>query len=120
MFGRNRASTLGPPPQGHGDFWASVHVRFSAPLATLNDPTRNPIHGYYRNLGIRALPDRVRLAIAEVVDDGAIDWDDTEWNLVNPTELDRDVRSRIEPVAGAGIWYKSGRILYSDDDTERR
>jgi hypothetical protein len=111
---------LGPLPQGHGDFWATVHVRFPEPASVSNDPAGKPLHGYFRYFGVRALPNKVHAVIDRAVDDGTINWGDTKWHAVDPAELKRNVRSRIEPVVAEGIWYKSGRILYSDDEEERR
>ena len=88
------------------------------PLLDEDDPAATPVQGYYRNYGIRAAPRRVPDILVNAVSDGVIDWDKTEWNLVDPVELDGEIRARIEPVLGEGIWYKSGRALYADPDLE--
>jgi hypothetical protein len=77
------------------------------------------LHGYYRNFGIRATPRGVQSAIVAAIDDGNVDWTETEWHGVDPSNLDAGIRSRIEGESCDGIWYRSGRIFYSDEDGER-
>jgi len=50
--------------------------------------------------------------------DGWIKWDDTKWDVVDPGSLDQAIRTRIEPIAEEGVWYRSGRIIYADPDLE--
>ena len=122
MKGRKPKPTkvMSPAPAGHGDFWATVHVKFHAPIPFVDDPAEPPIHGYYRCFGIRAIPRRVQVVIEESVDDGAVDWSNTEWHLVDPLSLDKPVRVRITDVTGEGVWYMSGRIMYPDPDLDPR
>jgi len=98
--------TLEPAPQGLGDSWVTVHVKLTKPIPADDVPGATPVQGYYLNLGIRAAPGRVLLVVANAVSDGAIEWEGTEWNLVDPSSLDRSIRNRIEPVAHEGIWYR--------------
>lgn len=35
---------------------------------------------------------------------------------LNLETLDRDVRKRIVPVFGEGVWYSTGRVFYADTD----
>jgi hypothetical protein len=114
--GARRSSLLPPAPPGHGDFWATVHVKFTAPVQLHDSPAATPAQGYYRSFGIRARPNRVQVVISNAIKDGAIDWLDTEWCLVDPSGLGRGIRVNIQPVAGEGIWYMSGRAIYSDPD----
>ena len=112
--------SLPPAPPGLGDFWATAHVKLisSIPVENREDPTGTPVQGYWRNFGIRAAPKRVQAILAEAVTDGAIDWLETEWSLIDPDSLKREIRACFEPIAGEGIWYKSGRIYYADPDLE--
>ena len=55
--------------------------------------------GYYRNFGIRAVPSRVHVILTEAIEDGAIDWSETEWHGVGPTSHEREIRTRITAVA---------------------
>ena len=113
-----RGVGLGPPESGPDDYWVLVHVRLFSPLASADASTLRQLHGYYRNLGIRSAPNRIQLHAAEAIDDGTIDWSDSEWNLVDPSSLDATVRSRITPVTPEGVWYTGGRLFYSDSDDE--
>jgi hypothetical protein len=110
--------TLPPAPPGLGDFWATVHVTFPIPVFDEDDPTATPTQGYWRNFGIRAAPNRVQDVLAAVIRDGAIDWTETEWDLVEARSLAPEIRSRIEFVDGEGAWYKSARVFYADTDLE--
>lgn len=118
MSHRKIAKSLPPSPPGHGDFWATVHVKLRIPVPDQDDPAATPVQGYYRNFGIRAVPNRVHQVLAELVTDGVIDWSETEWSLVDPNTLKREIRSCIEPVAGEGVWYQSGHVYYADPDLE--
>ena len=112
-----RKKALSPVPSGLGDFWATVHVRFPVPQTDLDDPSA-PLQGYYRNFGVRAAPERVPIVLGEAVSDGVIDWGQTEWSPVDADKLDKKIRGRVQPVSGEGVWYQSGRVLYSDPDLE--
>jgi hypothetical protein len=114
-----RVTSLEPAESGQGDFMAQVHVRLLVPLADPDESIARELHGYYLNLGIRSAPHRVELVVAQAIDDdGVIDWNDTEWNLVDISTLSATIRSRIKPVTSEGVWYASGRIFYSDSDDE--
>jgi hypothetical protein len=78
------------------------------------DPARpeRRLRGYYVNYGIRTAAERVRDLLFRTIEDGKIDWEDTEWSLVDPSTLDRTVRKEIKPVPAEGIWYVSGRTYY--------
>jgi len=113
------SEVLPPAPAGHGEFWATVHVKFHVPLSDVDDPDATPAQGYYRTFGIRAVPNRVHIVLTQLIDDGAIDWSATQWHLADASNLDQVVQERIMPVATEGVWYKSGRVLYTDPDLER-
>ena len=109
---------LGEPPPGCGDFWATVHVKFAVPVLDVDDPLETPAQGYYRNFGVRCPPSRVPILLRQFVTDGRIEWEDTEWRMVEPSGMDRDLQAHFQPVVGEGFWYKSGRVLYADPDLE--
>ena len=90
---------------------ATVHVKFRAPLPDPDDPSGTPRQGYFQSLGIRAVLARVPVILTETFTDGVIEWTETEWELVDPSNLDRGIRLNIEPIEGEGIWYRSGRVL---------
>lgn len=49
-----------------------------------------------------------------MISEGVIRWDETEFERVNPNELDSSIQARAEPVDGEGVWYKSGRVYFSE------
>lgn len=118
MLFRKTKNALAPAPPGLGDFWATVHVKLAAPVSDTSDPGATPTQGYYRSFGIRAAPDRVPAILQAAISDGAIEWNDTEWDLVEAGKLERAIRKQIEPIQGEGVWYKSGRVFYADPDLE--
>jgi hypothetical protein len=95
-----------------------VHVKFAVPLQDVDDPTETPAQGYYRNFGIRCPPSEVPTVLAGAVSDGGIVWSDTEWSLVDPETLHRDITKQISGISADGIWYRGGRVLYADPDLE--
>lgn len=113
-----KGKPLAPPPPGTSDFWVTVHVKFPVPIPDETDPGGTPTQGYYQNLGVRSSSERFQELVSASIAGGRIDWDDTRWDVVNPAELDRTIRKRIEPVESEGVWYRSGRILYADPDLE--
>ena len=56
---------------GHGDFLATVHVKFPVPVPDEDDASALPAQGYYRTFGVRAKPHRVHELLAATVEDGA-------------------------------------------------
>lgn len=106
------------PPAGVLDYWATVHVRLHVPIQDIDDPEGTPIRGYYRVLGVRAEPNRIRDLLTSAVSDGAIDWRDSECRVVDPETLDQTIQRQVQPVAGEGVWYRSGHIFYADTDRD--
>ncbi len=70
--------------------------------------------GYYWTLGIRVAPERLRALLESLVTEGVIHWDETEFERVDPNALEPSIRSRAEPVDAEGVWYKSGRVFFSE------
>lgn len=119
LFRRVRKKLAAPAP-GFGDFWVTVHVRLATPIVVENDPAQGPALGFYRKVGIRALPGRLEAVLTAATPEGTIEWTDTTWTQVDPNSLEKAIRDRIEPLTGEGVWYKSGRILYSNQDQQPR
>jgi hypothetical protein len=120
-----KKTSLPPPPDGLIDYWAIVHVRLAEPLPVCDsdeDPVESPsshVIGYYRNFGLRCTSSSLREVLSHAVEDGMIDWNDTEISEALPfRNLHRDIRARVVPVAGEGIWYSSGRNFYPTDEDE--
>jgi hypothetical protein len=113
-----RKSPLPPRTDDQHDFWVTVHVRFASPVYDVDDPLDPPAQGYYRNFGVRCAPGDLQAVIEAAVDDGIVDWPETEWREIDPASLEKPIRRRVVAVPGAGVWYSSGRILYADPDLE--
>ncbi|HXK40028.1 MAG TPA: hypothetical protein VJ837_04305 [Candidatus Paceibacterota bacterium] len=77
-----------------------------------------PIVGYIRKFGVRATAETLAKLVTNEVPDGHILWDRTEWHEVNPETLDADIRKRMVAVSGEGIWYRSGRAFYPEDEED--
>lgn len=91
-----------------------MHVRLHSPIHDVENPTGTPVQGYYQVFGLRAEPNRVRALLTIAVPDGAIDWRDSECRIVDPETLDQAIQRQVQPVVAEGIWYRSGRMFYSD------
>jgi len=101
---------------GMGDYLATVHVKFHDLVYDVDDPSETPAQGYYRTFGIRSSPTRVRDVLIAAVEDGVIDWSESEYHSVDPASLDRGILKHITPVSSEGIWYLSGRLIYADPE----
>ena len=112
--------SLLPPPSGLADFFATIHVKFPTPVVDPQFPDETPTQGYYQNFGVRAKPARVHLVLQDLISDGLIEWEDSEWELVDPNTFDKDFRDQIEPVVGEGVWYRGGQVFYADSDLEAK
>ena len=108
------APQLPPPPEGLRDLWICVCVVRSqeGPLAEAW-PESDSV-GYYRNFGARIHPDRIESFLTGLDLDGEIHWGLTEWNDTDPNAYDPDLRKQFTPVDGEGIWYRGGRIFFTE------
>jgi hypothetical protein len=84
----------------------------------VDDPQATPAQGYYRVLGVRASVNQIQQILIREIEDGIIQWPDSELQPINPDSLDNEIRKQIRPVVADGIWYRSGRIFYADEDLE--
>ena len=114
LFRRRRV--LGEPQEPLRDFWVSAEVRLSTPIDVVDEDESRPVIGYIRNFGIRATHERLSSVVTAEITDGRVLWDHTEWYEIDPSTLDSVIRKRILPVDGEGIWYRSGRAFYPEDD----
>lgn len=96
------------------DVWVRVCVRLSLPLPGADGGA--PAVGYYRNLGIRIPGPQPKAFLERLVTDGAVDWRDTEVTEIEPASLGRDVRAAISAPDADGVWYRSGRMYFPEDD----
>jgi hypothetical protein len=72
--------------------------------------------GYFRNFGIRIPGAQPKAFLERLITDGTIEWDDTEFNEVDPSSLDRELRSCVTAPDADGIWYRGGRLYFPEDD----
>lgn len=93
--------------------WAVIHVELSEPLPVKGDA--GMVVGYYQSLGVAGEPANLRALIERHVQDGAVDWTDSEVEPIDPKNLDKETRKQIVPVSGEGIWYQSGRSFHGPD-----
>ena len=96
------------------DYVVRVHVRLTEPL-TVGDSVA---FGYHQVLGLRVTADAQRGMTEGCVTDGSIVWTDTETKLADVSKLDRDLTKLLRQPFGAGVWFRSGRILYTDSDED--
>ncbi|HVT60376.1 MAG TPA: hypothetical protein VHR45_18530 [Thermoanaerobaculia bacterium] len=100
-------------------FWFVLHVRLRTAVRGGDEPDdQQPLDGYYRVFGVTAHSQhQAAKLVTSVVEDGEIDWIKSESSEVDPETLDADVIARAGDWMAEGIWYASGRALYSDQDT---
>lgn len=93
------------------DHWVILRVMLRTPIEV---PGEAQAVGYYRNLGVRCTPERLKRGLETEVQADTIVWDKTKWSNVVIDDLDEIVRERTIPVRGEGIWYRSGRLFFPD------
>ena len=91
------------------DYWARILVSLADPLLTEDDEV---VVGYMRLFGLHAGEQNVRGIISKEITDGAIEWSESEWYRIDRATLDETIKRRSVELAGEGVWYRSGRILY--------
>lgn len=112
MFDWFRRRKPPPPTPPLSDHWVMVSVKLHEPIPT--DTGTGPIVGYFRNLGIRCALQRIRDLVELEVADGSVEWEATEYCELDVAELDKDTLKRADITPEEGVWYRSGRVLYSD------
>ena len=111
-----RRPVLQRPVNPLRDFWVSADVRLTVPIEVEDDDDARPMVGYIRNFGVRTTPGRLAELMTAEIADGLVVWDQTEYYEIDPDELDSTIRNRVVPVVSEGIWYRSGRAFYPEDE----
>jgi hypothetical protein len=111
-----RRFSLDPPDAGQLDVWATVCVRLAVPFRDPEDPDHPPCVGYFRNFGIRLNGPQPRHFLERVVEDGLVDWEDTKITDVDSQRLDRTIRKHVSEPDENGVWYRSGRMYFPEED----
>ena len=109
-----RQPSLPPLPEGHRDYWVSLHVKLDrSERAQIDDPFQ--ASGYYRVLGLRVAPLELHQLLHEVASDGDIDWTDSVTKPLEACRLPFGVCRRAKSVAGDPVWYRGGCIFYGSE-----
>jgi hypothetical protein len=100
------------------DFWATIRVELRVPVEIKDPDDSAPTFaaGYYRIFGIRATSDTVRGLMEAEVGEDIVVWSDSSWEEIDLNTLERTIEERIADVEGEGIWYRSGRVFFSDSE----
>ncbi len=109
-----------PPAEGFSDYWMKIRVilRDGAYEFEPDDPR---MVAYFQVLGLRCKTGNHRETVESLVQDGTVDWANSEVALTNPNVHPRSTRRYFEKTDSAGFWHISGHIFYGpgeDDDTE--
>jgi hypothetical protein len=99
---------------GELDVWATVCVHLKEPLHVVGAPNDPPAIGYVRIFGIRMPGPQPKQFLENLISDGVVNWDETEFYEIDPNSLDRATRKQIVSPDEKGIWYKSGRIYFPE------
>ena len=111
MWGKRLS--LSPRSGNELDVWIRVCVQLSEPLAS--EDGRPPAVGYYRNLGVRIPGPQAKAFLERLITDGAVDWNDTEVEEIEPASLDSDIRKLVTLPDDNGVWYRSGRMYFAQE-----
>lgn len=90
------------------DYWARILVSLTEPLIA----DEEVVVGYSRLFGLYATEQNVRVVISTQITDGVVDWSKSEWYRADRATLDETIQQRSVEIAGEGVWYRSGRILF--------
>ena len=114
MFGRR--FPLPARSEGQVDVWATVCVRLHTAPNSTSDLDNPPVVGYFRNIGLRLNGAQPKELLTYIIDDGAIDWNDTSVSEVDPQLLDAVIRKAITAPDASGVWYRSGRMYFPESE----
>lgn len=98
---------------GELDVWVQLCVLLSQPRLS-PEASGRPVIGYFRNFGIRVPGPQPKAFLESLITDGSIEWEDTEVNEVDPMSLDEEVLACVTVPDALGVWYRSGRIYFSE------
>jgi hypothetical protein len=110
-----RRFPLPPRKAAEVDVWVQACVHLLKPV-TVADGSGPPAVGYFRNVGLRIPGPQPRSFLERLFPDGIVDWSETEVTEVNPSTLDRDIRALVTAPDSDGVWYRSGRLYFPEDD----
>ena len=103
-------------------YWVVLEVNLHSTF-TVHDPETNeedgPVIGYFRTYGVTAASEAEASALAaSEVQDGEINWAESQVSVVVPERLDPEILARSEDRRKVGVWYRGGKMFYTPDDDE--
>lgn len=96
----------------HPKFFVTVRVALARPL--LIGGPEDVVHAYEQSFGVVAPRAQVEALVEAEVRDGRVDWARSTVEEIDPKTLGPEVSGLIDPPQGAGVWYRSGRVLRDD------
>ena len=102
---------LPPLADGERDIFVELYVDLSTPIPDPDDPSGEPLEGYFQEVGLRLREKDPKRILEHVAADGNIDWSYTQWKEVVPSDLDRDTRDAIQPPDHLGVWFRGEKDL---------
>jgi hypothetical protein len=104
---------MGTDDIGLGHFLATICVTLHAPREVIDQAETKTLTGYYMTLGITATSaEAAKGLISEEIDDGDIDWEESELNDRELSTLDRDISKHCDDASREGVWYRTGRAMF--------
>jgi hypothetical protein len=99
------------------EFWVMASVKLHSPSLLFDESGKpdedGPLPGYYRTFGVTAASSKAaREMVVAAVDDGEIDWADSEISSIVPESLAAWIVEKSGDWTREGIWFESGRIFY--------
>jgi hypothetical protein len=93
-------------------YYVTICVLFEKPVALEADSRLpNTLHGYYRNFGLSAANrDEAQSLVETEVQEGAIQWDDCQWEDIE--NLAPEIRQKIAPYSEPGVWHRSSSMFF--------
>lgn len=107
-------------------YWFVLCVLLHQPLrgepdSDDEDDRARELIGYHTCYGVTAeAASEARRLVEEAVQDGTIDWSDSEVSRVDPQRLHRNIRARSKNWTVRGIWYRAGRALWTAEGETKR
>jgi hypothetical protein len=94
----------------------SVRLHHKIPAPTPENSCR-VLDGYFRWFGASgASIEDVKAYVNLEIEDGSVEWQDSEINPRIPIELNEEIRAKSGDWTRTGVWYRSGHAYYSDSD----
>ena len=108
-----------PAPDGFLDYWIKAHVILREGAFEWEDGEQ-PNIGYFQIFGLRCRVGSFTAIVAQAVEDGAVDWDESEVSTRSPSSFSWSFRRNFQPSDGQPewFWFRSGRVFYTEEGRE--